>query len=189
MFKLITAPTSEPITLSEAKLYLKVDNSDEDALITALIVAARDSCERYTNMAFFTQTWEAYFDYLPTLIEFNKSPIQSITKIEYYDSANTLQTLSSSLYDVDLVGSPVRIRKGKNMTYPEVYQRLNAVKITFVAGVTSTAAIPEQIKLALKLTLGHFYENRQTVVIGHSVNEVPKTAEYLLDQYRSHVYW
>ena len=46
-YSVVTPAASEPITLTEAKNFLRVDGSDDDALITALISAAREMCEQY----------------------------------------------------------------------------------------------------------------------------------------------
>ena len=62
---LSAAPATEPITLTEAKLWLKVDDSTDDDLITALIIAARQACEDYTHRSLITQTWQMTLDRFP----------------------------------------------------------------------------------------------------------------------------
>lgn len=48
----------EPVTLEEAKLYCCVDHDAEDALITALTVAARQHAERKTGRVLCASTWK-----------------------------------------------------------------------------------------------------------------------------------
>ena len=54
---LVTAPTEEPVSLAEAKLHLRVDYTNDDVLIGALITAARQHAENDTRRALVTQTW------------------------------------------------------------------------------------------------------------------------------------
>jgi len=56
-----------------------------------------------------------------------------------------------------------------------------------VVGESATADVPQAIKEAVLLTVGHWYQNRQSVVTGTQVNEVPMTSKYLLDQYKIQV--
>lgn len=46
----------EPVTLQEAKDWCRIDVTDDDALITRLIKAARRVCENYVNLSFITRT-------------------------------------------------------------------------------------------------------------------------------------
>lgn len=46
----------EPVTLQEAKDWCRIDVTDDDALITRLIKAARRICETYVNLSFITRT-------------------------------------------------------------------------------------------------------------------------------------
>src|SRR4051794_4197557 len=62
----ITPPSVEPVTLAEAKLHCKVDFTDDDALITSLIAAARMVCETRLRQALVTQTWVLYLDSFPS---------------------------------------------------------------------------------------------------------------------------
>ena len=62
---LVTGPASEPVTLAEAKLHLRVDYSDDDALISSLITAARRLCETSVKSTFITQTFDVVEDVFP----------------------------------------------------------------------------------------------------------------------------
>ena len=105
--------------------------------------------------------------------------------VKYYDSDNVLQTLDSDDYDVDDVSEPARIRSVATTSFPSTYDRLNAVQVRFVSGYGSDAsAIPNPLIQAIRLIIGHWYENRETVVIGTIANEIPFAAQALIDQFR-----
>jgi uncharacterized phiE125 gp8 family phage protein len=184
-----TAATSEPIALSEAKLFLKVDTSDDDALIGTIISSAREYVENFTGYQLLSATYTQYLDKFPnknTAIELLMNPVSAVTHVKYYDSDNTLQTWNTSNYDTDLKGKPARITLANNATFPTVYDRTNAVEIKFVAGYASTSAtgFPKQLLNAMYLIIGHLYENRQDVIVGSIVTEMKKGADSILRQYR-----
>ncbi len=165
--EVVTAPSSEPITLAEAKLHLRVDFSTDDDLITSLIEASRRRCEAAIGQAFVTTVFDWYLDRWPSTergayyprITIPVAPVASVASITYYDSTNTLQTWSSTEYDVS-TGSPGRIGVGFGYVVPNVYSRLDAFKIRFTAGYGSASAVPANIKAAIKADLTNLYENR-----------------------------
>ena len=116
----------------------------------------------------------------------NKAPLISVSSITYYDSDNNIQTLAASSYEVDIYGSPARFRI---KTMPSVYDRMNALQLNFVCGYANAAAVPQPIKQALYMIIGHLYENRQDVITGTQVNEIPMASEYLLQPYRNNYIW
>ena len=184
-----TAATSAPIALSEAKLFLKVDTSDDDALIGTIISSAREYVENFTGYQLLSATYTQYLDKFPnknTAIELLMNPVSAVTHVKYYDSDNTLQTWNTSNYDTDLKGKPARITLANDATFPTVYDRTNAVEIKFVAGYASTSAtgFPKQLLNAMYLIIGHLYENRQDVIVGSIVSEMKKGADSILRQYR-----
>jgi uncharacterized phiE125 gp8 family phage protein len=63
--RLTQAPAVEPVTLAEAKLHLRVDDSTEDTLITMLISASRAHAENVCRRAFVTQKWLLALDAFP----------------------------------------------------------------------------------------------------------------------------
>lgn len=93
-----TAPAVEPVTLDEAKLHLKIDSAEDNALITALIITARDLAEKETKRAFISQTWHMYKDDSPAEFELPKPPLQSLVSIrtigtvESYVDENTTKS-------------------------------------------------------------------------------------------------
>lgn len=61
----VVAPAEEPVTLDEAKLHCKVEHPDDDALIAALISAARSIAETRLRRAIVSTTFDAVYDSFP----------------------------------------------------------------------------------------------------------------------------
>lgn len=163
-----TAPATEPITLDEAKDWLKVDDTADNDLITALITATREWAEELSGRKLITQTITENLDEWPNSSYRNRrgeillsvAPVQSVTSIRYYDENGTQQTLSSSRYIVDTRTDPTRIALKSDFSWPTLENRISAIEIIYVAGYGSASAIPEGIKTAMKLYLGNLYERR-----------------------------
>jgi len=111
------------------------------------------------------------------------SPIQAVSSITYVDIGGTTQTWSSSLYDVDIYSKPGRIRPKWGETWPSIRSQMNAIAMTYTCGYGATAAsVPAPIRQAMLLLIGHWYENREAVVIGNVLGfrEIPIAVESLL---------
>lgn len=64
-FIITTGPVTEPITVDQAKLWLRVDNDDDDDLIGILVTAARESCENFCSRSFAIKSYIMAFDSFP----------------------------------------------------------------------------------------------------------------------------
>ena len=179
--KLITAPTQEPVTLGEAKDHLRVDNADDDALISALILAARQWAEEYTGRQFVTATWDWMMDGFCNTFMVPLPPLQSVTSIKYLDTAGAEQTLASSTYRVDAVSEPGRIALDYGQSWPSTYPVINAVTVRFVAGYTT---VPEPIRWALLMLINELYEQRQESIVGNIVTSAPFHVRAMLTQFK-----
>jgi uncharacterized phiE125 gp8 family phage protein len=156
-----TPASSEPLSLADAKLHLKVDTSDDDALITSQIVVARKWIELHCNKSLPQQTLKAYFDSTPPnggKLLLPQSPCSSITSIEYIDTDGTTQTWASSLYTLDSVSVPARVYPAYGESWPSLRNENNSLIITYVAGKTS---VDEEITHAMKLMIGSLYMSRE----------------------------
>lgn len=87
-FSLVTKPANEPISLAEAKKFLRVDHTDEDTLIEALIKAARQQIEELTRQVLIEQTWQAQFSSFPAAgVELVKPPLIGVDAVRYWPDA------------------------------------------------------------------------------------------------------
>ncbi|ADG70062.1 phiE125 gp8 hypothetical protein (plasmid) [Planctopirus limnophila DSM 3776] len=181
------APADEPITLADLKRQIRVDTSDEDDQLTAYIKAARELLEEHTERALVTQTRQLYLDRFPSCqtIEIPCTPVTSIESIEYIDPTGQLQELDPSSYVADLVSSPARIRPAYGRFWPAIRYQMNAVIVTFEAG-QDVDEVPERAKQAIRLLAGHWYANRETVLIGTISKEVEFSFNALAGQLRWH---
>ena len=199
-------PATEPVSLSDMKNYLRVDYTDDDALISTLISAARERAEDVTGRCLMSQQWQFSFDQFPNYgcwqylhlrrhresmfshdersIILPRGPVLSVDSIQYVDQlTGTLQTLDPSLYTTDLLSEPARITPKYMSTWPLARFDTNSVTILFTAGYET---IPQSLLHAIKLIVGAWFENRSEIVqSGGNFNSfpMPLSASALLGTY------
>lgn len=189
---LVTAPAVEPLSLSEVKLFLRVDHTSDDTLIASMLVSARQWVETYTRRALCTQTIDfRYTDwpvqYAPLVVPYG--PLQSVTSITYVDEDQVVQTLGASNYVVRTQSGPKAgrgtIEIADGVTLPSLStQPDRPVTVRAVCGYGSAPQVPDGIKAAIYLLLGDLYEQRQETITGTSVGKTHTTVERLLGPYR-----
>lgn len=190
-----TAPAGEPLTRAEAKTHLRVDSdiTDQDGLIDGLIIAAREYVENYCRRSLVQRTLELRLDCFPGQILLPRGPVISLTSVKYLDNSGVLTTVDSSIYQTDLYSMPARVMPVFGSIFPIAgYGRLNAVVVEYEAGYAHSSGsptdladtVPSSIKAALKLLVGHWYENREVVVMNVAPpQEVPMAVKHLLAPY------
>lgn len=181
------APTSEPVTTTEAKSHLRVDISDDDTLIGSLITAAREYCEIYTGRSFATRTYRADLAGFADEIWLPYGPVISIESVKYYDTASpsVQQTWAATNYQLFYNV----LERAYGVSFPSVGVRPDAVQITYRAGYVDgaspeVATIPTAIKQAMLLMIGDLYENREAQVLYPGQILANPTYQVLLNAYR-----
>ena len=183
---LVTAPSTTPVTTAEAKAHLRVDHSTEDTLIESLVKAATDHLDGYSGVlgrCLVTQTWRQDFDAFARTM---RLPLLAagITSAIYVDENAAETTITSTNYELqaDDLGSFVRFID--DYAFPSGLAETRALRVTFTAGYGAAAAVPAAIKAAILLLVGHWYFNREAVVVGIAPAELPMAVNALLAPYR-----
>lgn len=150
----ITPPASEPVTLAEAKNYLRVEHTTDDALIALMITAARESAEAYLGTSFITQRWKVTLEYkLPERITLRYGLVQSIVSIVEITEAGSSTTLDASGYRLSIDKRAVHILSSRTGFRFE---------ITYDAGYGATASlIPGLIRQGILQHIAAMYEQRE----------------------------
>jgi uncharacterized phiE125 gp8 family phage protein len=192
---LVTPPVSEPIDLETAKGQCRVDLADDDPLIQGYITAAREYVEHYTGRQLITATWQLVLDGFPCWIDVPKAPLKRVTSITYVDTAGVTQTLASSGYKVlgsyglgiaNPTAGRGRIERAYASYWPITRCESGSVAIEFEAGYGDAQDVPQALKLAQLLLIGHWYENRQQVLVGSmTATPLPFAVDALLGPYRT----
>jgi uncharacterized phiE125 gp8 family phage protein len=207
--KLVTAPANNPLTLDQAKAHLRVDFTDDDLLIAALVDAAVQYCDGpkgFLGRALARQTWDLYLDEFPCRfgsafhrrgnhcygahIDIPLPPLINVVGVYYLDGAGNEIEIDAGAYTVDAVSEPGRVVP-VNFSWPTAAHVPNAVRIRFTAGyVTSDSPpadnVPKPIVAAMLMYIGDLYANRETMLTGQRAAAVtlPWASEQLLRPYR-----
>jgi uncharacterized phiE125 gp8 family phage protein len=179
---LLSAPASEPVSIAEMRNYLKLETSEDDVLLAALISASREKAEVWTGRAFLSQQWKYTLDAFPCngVIYLPYPPLISVDSVKYIDVGGTLTAVSSSVYEVDSNSTQARIKPVWNQFWQPTGYSLNAVQVTFTCGYSPASLLPSSIKQAIKYMAANMYEQRLPVLSGTIAVEMPQSVIDLL---------
>jgi uncharacterized phiE125 gp8 family phage protein len=179
--RLITPPASEPVTLAEATLQLRVDTTDEDTLIAGFIKAAREHAEQIMRRSIMPQTWEKTLDKFPEQkIELLNPSIIAVESVKYIDSTGAEITLATDSYYLDKDSEPGYLYLANGYEWPETAEVANAVRVRYTAGYANAAAVPEAIKVWILLAVEHIYDRCKD---GGNASLENTFFKHLLDRY------
>lgn len=184
---LISPPVEDVVTLASLKQHLRIDHTDEDVLLEAMLASAIESLDGPAgdlNIAMVTQSWKVHLSCWPDIIRLPLHPVSAITSIKFRDTNNAQQTWPSSNYTLhsDALGS--FIRYGYNVQPPSLYiDRLDNVEVEFVAGYGGADQVPAPLKAAILLLAADLYENRGSFVTGTIVTQIPLFIRRLTSRY------
>lgn len=165
--RVVQYPTTEIVTLEEAKAWARVTISEDDALISTLIRAMREYAESITGRAFTSRQLELRMDAFPEgAIELPYAPLVSVDYITYVDGDGE-HTLSGSpsQYQVDTASEPGRVWTLDGSSWPGTKgDTLDAVRIGFTCGYQSMQAVPVKARLWMQARLATYYEYREQLL-------------------------
>lgn len=170
--------STEPMTLAEAKKHLEIAEADDthDAEVSSLISAARELWEHDTQTLTTRRTVTENLPNWPDECwRFHNRPVTSITSIQYYDAANSQQTLSTDIYQLDAPNRRLLLKVDQD--WPSIENRWDAITVTYVAGELTVSEIA---KSAMKLKIDELFELRGMT---KDKNSVQRAYEMLLQRF------
>lgn len=177
----VTHHNTQIVSTADLKTHLRITFSDDDSYIAALEKAAVHRIEEYTNLFLLTSEVVQYGEKFSDLNILYKSPVQSGGAVYYKKNGAWVE-----FDDIEFVYliKPARIYQSEDSTLPEADDIFQAWKATYNVGFSTVGRIPDPLIQAIKIMVADMYENRQSVIVGKIVSEIPKTAEYLMNPYK-----
>jgi uncharacterized phiE125 gp8 family phage protein len=153
----IVSPAIEPITLAQAKTFLRIDGTSEDTLISDLIKTARIVAEQECGKSFITQSWRiSYSDTAPSRVALPYGPVLNITSVTVIDEDGDEALIDSGNYHIDASGVTLMLELGLNG---------HRIEIEYQTGYGNAAIdVPADLVQAMLLHIAHLYEQRDSIM-------------------------
>jgi len=180
---LLAGPAEEPVSLGEAKGFLRVDDTAEDALITTLIGAARMHIEGVTGRALLAQGWRVVLDRWPIdgQVRLPVTPFMAVTEITAYDAAGAGHVVPLAQF----MSEPDRLLLPGTVTGMPALRERQGIEIDYVAGyATEPEDVPTDIRQALLVLVAHWFEHRDAVIVAGSGAVVPSGFDRMVAGYK-----
>jgi len=146
------------LTLDEAKKWLRVEGTEEDALIAAIMKGAVSYAENYLNKTVGNNTYHMAMDSFESAIQLLRPPVNEVTKIEYVDTEGVLQEFDLLLTKLDKDSGKIYLNAGES--WPDIANEPFAVHIYYTCTGMFAASEADDVLDAIKLTLTYRYDYR-----------------------------
>lgn len=174
----------EPVSIEEARAQCRIDYTDEDALIQAYISAAREHAETVTRRTLIASTWDHMLDAFPAgAIRLPMPPLIEVESVHYIAPDGEAVEMDPEAYRWDAREEPGLLMPAHGTSWPATRQMPGAVWVRYRAGY-DRGKIPDGIRVAMLLMIGHWYANREAVHIGAAPHELPMAVDRLLWAHR-----
>ena len=193
-----TNADTDYISVADAKVHLRVTSSSDDTYILTLISAALDAASHYVGFEIRESVVRYGFAELvgqpATVNPLNGAPLLTgnylrvpsrvidVENVYYVNESNALTSFT------DWIDEPEPLSDfGINLFLNSLPPNLTEAETKYLVEVTEGFSVPDfsaSIKMACMLMIAQYYDNRQNIIVGVSVVDMPKGAEYLLDKYK-----
>lgn len=173
-----TAPLSEPITLEDLKIYLKLEIDDDDNLLNALIEASTVHLESTLNMAFISQEWTWTLHCWPPYLNiplFSAHEIKEI-RVKKADGTWDIMVLDEVVLDENEILF--------DFMPPFPATKHKGIEIDFEAGYGTSEDVPAPLRLAVKMLAAYWYEHRALAERTGDVAILPISVKNLIAPYK-----
>lgn len=179
---LLQVPAIEPVSLAEAKNYLRVEHDDDDALIAELITSARVQVEQAARRALITQSWRIVKDHWPASgwIVSPVNPVQTIDAARVHPLEGVAVSLDLDAFTLNAAAAPA-ILAFERSGVKQPGRTTGGIEIDVTAGYGGAAEdVPAPLRQAIRLLLARSYEQRDRV----EKDELPDAVAALIAAYR-----
>jgi len=199
-----TAATTEALTDTEIRDYLRIDQDSELGTLQFLRKAAREFCEKYTGRTLLSQTLTLavdaanetydplfegtrtgpYLNFYKDYLALPTAPVRSVNSVKTFDDSDTATTMASSRYYVDTAREPARVVLRTGETWPAALRVANSIEIEFVAGYATPADIPYALKVGILQHIAFLYDQRGDMKDPQEASTLPPMIAKMYQPYK-----
>ncbi|MDZ7871893.1 MAG: phage head-tail connector protein [Rhizobium sp.] len=176
----LNPPTVEPLTLVEIRAHLRLDTEEEDALLSALAIVAREHLERETGLVLAARDFRLCLDDWPAegIVTIPRGPVRAVTSVTVYDGEGEPQAVDLDGHLLDGQARPARLWL---RDVPQPGRALNGIEVELSAGFGESGQdVPETLKRAMLLHVAAMFACRGVVAAEAQPAVVPPGYERLI---------
>jgi uncharacterized phiE125 gp8 family phage protein len=180
---LLNPPGSEPLSVADAKSYLRVEHDDDDAVIAALIASARHHVEALTRTGLLTQTWRLVLDRWPESgrIKPKLGPLRSLVAARIYNESGAATPLDLDRFVIDEAAGVIA---APGWSLPLPGRAVRGIELDLEIGYGTAADVPQVLLQAIRMLVAHWYDNRGLVSIGQGIAMMPPSVNAMIASHR-----
>jgi uncharacterized phiE125 gp8 family phage protein len=161
----LSPPAVEPLTLVEIRAHLRLDTEDEDALLLALAIVAREHLERETGLVLASRDFRLCRDDWPVdgILTIPRGPVRAVSAVTVYDAEGAPQAVDLAGHLLDGEARPARLWL---RDVPQPGRAMNGVEVEFSAGFGESGHdVPETLKRAMLVHVAAMFACRGVVAV------------------------